>query len=106
MAGQGLNLGLGDAACLAAALASAKEMGADIGEVGFLTTQYEGPRQRENLMMMGALEGLQRVFGVQGGEGWLGQLGAMFGAARSGGMAALNAAGPVKNRVMWYAMGL
>jgi hypothetical protein len=56
--------------------------------------------------MMAALEGLQRVFGVTGGPGLGGTLAGLFGTARSMGVGALNAAGPLKNRIMKYAMGL
>eukprot|EP00775_Hariotina_reticulata_P008838 gene8838-9017_t len=97
MAGQGVNLGLGDAAALAAAVASARELGEDIGEVTQLQMRYEAPRQRANLGMMTALEVLWRGFGVQ--------LGAA-GAVRAAGMGLLNNVPPLKNSIMKYAMGL
>lgn len=96
MAGQGVNLGLGDAAALAAALAEAKQLGQDIGDVSLLQRRYEAPRQRANMMMIAALEALWRGFGVQLG---------VAGAARSAGMGLLNSVGPVKNRIMQFAMG-
>jgi ubiquinone biosynthesis monooxygenase Coq6 len=97
MAGQGVNLGLGDAAALSAAVASAREVGEDIGDVMQLQMRYEGPRQRANLGMMTALEVLWRGFGVQLG---------VVGAARAAGMGLLNNVPPLKNSIMKYAMGL
>jgi hypothetical protein len=47
--------------------------------------------------MMAALESLQRLFCAGGG---------LLGAARAAGLGAVNAAGPVKNRLMQYAMGV
>lgn len=46
LAGQGVNLGLGDAAALAAALAAAKEAGGDVGDVAMLRDAYEAPRKQ------------------------------------------------------------
>eukprot|EP00882_Tetradesmus_deserticola_P029800 GHRQ01033413.1.p1 GENE.GHRQ01033413.1~~GHRQ01033413.1.p1 ORF type:complete len:172 (+),score=34.87 GHRQ01033413.1:473-988(+) len=97
MAGQGLNLGLGDAAALAAALAHARELGRDVGDVSLLQSRYESPRQRANVTMSAALEVLWQGFGVQLG---------LAGAARSAGLGMLNAVGPLKNRIMQFAMGV
>lgn len=96
MAGQGVNLGLQDAAELASALAGARELGQDIGDVFMLQQGYEAPRQRANTRMIAALEVLWRGFGVQMG---------LAGAVRSAGMGLLNSVGPVKNQIMKYAMG-
>lgn len=97
MAGQGVNLGFGDAARLAETLASARKVGQDIGDVGLLSSSYEAPQQRANLGMMTALEVLWRGFGVQQG---------LAGAVRAAGLGVLNSLGPLKNGVMKYAMGL
>ncbi|WIA15530.1 hypothetical protein OEZ85_002164 [Tetradesmus obliquus] len=97
MAGQGVNLGLGDAAALAETLAHARELGRDLGDLALLQSRYEAPRQRANMTMIAALEVLWRGFGVQAG---------LAGAARSAGLGLLNGVGPVKNRIMQYAMGL
>ncbi|KAF8057896.1 coq6 [Scenedesmus sp. PABB004] len=96
LAGQGVNLGLADAAALADALACARELGADVGEPGALRAAYEAPRQAANLAMMAALELLWRGFGLQA---------APAGAARAAGLGLLNGMGPLKNRIMRYAMG-
>jgi 2-polyprenyl-6-methoxyphenol hydroxylase-like FAD-dependent oxidoreductase len=97
LAGQGVNLGLGDAAALASALAFAREAGQDVGSSMLLASRYEAQRQRANVGMMAALEGLWRAFGVQD---------ARVGALREAGLGALNAVGPLKNSIMRYAMGL
>lgn len=57
---------------------------------------YEGPRQRANVAMMGALDVLGRMFKPQSGP---------LAAVRSLGLDALNAAPPVKQRIMRFAMG-
>jgi 2-polyprenyl-6-methoxyphenol hydroxylase-like FAD-dependent oxidoreductase len=97
LAGQGVNLGLGDAAALAQTLAFARQVGQDIGDVGLLQTRFESPQQRANLGMMTALELLWRGFGVQQG---------LAGAIRSAGLGVLNSLGPLKNGIMKYAMGI
>lgn len=96
MAGQGVNLGLGDAAALATALANARELGQDIGDADMLQQEYEAPRQRANTTMIAALEVLWRGYGMQMG---------VAGAVRSAGMGLLNSVGPLKNQIMKYAMG-
>jgi ubiquinone biosynthesis monooxygenase Coq6 len=96
LAGQGVNLGLGDAAALAAALAFARGAGQDVGDAA-LASRYEAPQQAANVAMMAALEGLWRGFGVQAG---------LAGAVRSAGLGVLNSLGPLKNSIMRYAMGL
>lgn len=73
------------------------QVGRDIGDVAMLRSDYEAPRQRANLLMMAALEGLQRLFTAGGG---------LLGAARAAGLGAVNAAGPLRDQFMRYAMGL
>ncbi|MEW5310196.1 MAG: hypothetical protein WDW38_002016 [Sanguina aurantia] len=97
MAGQGVNLGFADVECLAAALVMATKTGADIGDERVLQELYQGPRQAANLSMAATLDTLQRVFRVEGSP---------FALLRSLGMGALNVSGPVKDRIMRYAMGL
>ena len=58
---------------------------------------YERPRQQANVAMMGALDGLQRVFAPQGG---------LFASVRGLGLDLLNASPPIKTRIMRHAMGL
>ncbi len=69
MAGQGLNLGLQDAHCLAGILASRKP-GPDCGDLGLLR-RYERSRKGSVLMMQGVTDGLFRLFGVDCPESWV-----------------------------------
>lgn len=57
---------------------------------------YEGPRQRANVAMMGALDALGCLWKPQSGP---------LAAVRSLGLDALNATPAVKQRIMRYAMG-
>lgn len=97
LAGQGVNLGLGDAAALAGALAAGRQEGRDVGELSLLQARYERPRQAANVAMMGALEGLWRAFGLAA---------APAGAVRAAGLGLLHSVPPLKNAIMRYAMGL
>jgi 2-octaprenylphenol hydroxylase len=62
LAGQGVNLGLLDAAALAEVLQEAAAAGLDIGAFRVLR-RYERWRKGENLLMLGVLDGLNRLFG-------------------------------------------
>jgi 2-octaprenyl-6-methoxyphenol hydroxylase len=62
--GQGLNLGIRDAAALAQVLQGAHNAGEDIGNVQILK-RYERWRQRENLAILGFTDLLDRVFSNQ-----------------------------------------
>lgn len=59
--GQGLNLGIRDAACLAEVIQSACKKGQDIGTVKVLK-RYEGWRKVENLTILGFTDLLDRMF--------------------------------------------
>lgn len=59
--GQGLNLGIRDAAALAQILQSAKAKNQDIGDIRILK-RYQNWRQRENLTILGFTDLLDRVF--------------------------------------------
>ncbi|MBD0263889.1 MAG: FAD-dependent hydroxylase, partial [Tolypothrix sp. Co-bin9] len=59
--GQGLNLGIRDAAALAQILQEAKATGKDIGDIRILK-RYQSWRQRENLTILGFTDLLDRVF--------------------------------------------
>jgi 2-polyprenylphenol 6-hydroxylase len=62
LAGQGVNLGLLDAACLIQVLQETLAKKGDIGN--FLTLRrYERWRKGENLLMIAAMEGFKRLFG-------------------------------------------
>jgi 2-polyprenylphenol 6-hydroxylase len=64
LAGQGLNLGLQDAQSLAAVLAG-REPGRDAGELGLLR-RYERARREPILAMNAVVDGLFRLFGMEG----------------------------------------
>jgi 2-octaprenylphenol hydroxylase len=61
LAGQGMNLGLADAACLAAEIEAGLAEGRDPGDLRVLR-RYERRRKGENLKMLAALDGLNRLF--------------------------------------------
>jgi 2-polyprenyl-6-methoxyphenol hydroxylase-like FAD-dependent oxidoreductase len=58
--------------------------------------EYEKPRQKANLAMMAALDGLKRVFQPQAGP---------LARFRSLGLDVINATPLVKHQIMKYAMG-
>ena len=59
--GQGLNMGIRDAAALAQVLRSAHQLGEDIGDLPVLK-RYERWRKQENLTILGFTDFLDRVF--------------------------------------------
>lgn len=59
--GQGLNLGIRDAAALAEVIQTAHQAGEDIGKIEVLK-QYESWRKKENLTILGFTDLLDRVF--------------------------------------------
>ena len=59
--GQGLNLGIRDAAALAQVLLEARDRGEDIGAIEVLK-RYESWRRRENLTILGFTDFLDRLF--------------------------------------------
>ncbi len=59
--GQGLNMGIRDAAALAQVLQKAQAQGEDIGELAILK-RYESWRKQENLTILGFTDLLDRVF--------------------------------------------
>ncbi|MFW1678085.1 FAD-dependent oxidoreductase [Pontibacter sp. JAM-7] len=96
LAGQGVNLGLLDAAQLTEVVQQAKQRGEDIGSVTVLR-RFQRVRQSENLKMTAAMEGFKQLFGQQ--NGWLGLL-------RNTGMHVFQRAPSVKNHLVLQAMGL
>ncbi len=61
LAGQGVNLGLGDMGSLADTLSAAKKRGENIGDIAVLR-RYERARKADNMLMMGAMDGFKRLF--------------------------------------------
>jgi 2-octaprenylphenol hydroxylase len=64
LAGQGLNLGLLDAACLAEVMTAATLKHRDIGYFDTLR-RYERARKGHNLLMIGIMESFKRLFGAK-----------------------------------------
>ncbi len=65
LAGQGMNLGLLDAAVLTDVLLRAADEGEDFGDLRVLR-RYERQRKGDNLRMLLALDALHRLFGISG----------------------------------------
>jgi 2-polyprenylphenol 6-hydroxylase len=95
LAGQGMNLGLLDAACLAAEVERALERGDGCGDLTVLR-RYERRRKAENLEMLVALDALSRVF----------RMPAWTAPGRALGMAAINRTPAAKHFLMRRALGL
>ena len=95
IAGQGLNLSMRDNRCLADLLAWAKSLGLDCGERELLA-RYERARRPDNLLMLAATDGLDRLFSnaIPG-----------LAAARQYGLAAVDAMPRAKKFFMRAAMG-
>ena len=95
LAGQGMNLGILDAASIAAVIEDALLAGEDIGDLKVLR-RYERERKGDNLAMLAAFDGLNRLFRL---PGWAAPLRAL-------GLRAVEAAHPVKRLLMQKALGL
>jgi len=61
-----------------------------------LQAEYEAPRQRANVAMMTALDGLKRIFEPQRG---------VLAGLRGAGLSIINSAPPIKEQILKYAMG-
>lgn len=95
LAGQGVNLGLLDAAALAEVIAEAKRARRDIASLQSLR-RYERWRKAENMSMLVMVDQLQRLYGLQQPAWrWL----------RDTGMGLINALAPVKQELIEHAMG-
>lgn len=96
LAGQGVNIGLLDAAALAEVLLEAQHSGASICDLTVLT-RYEKQRRRHNLLMMQIMDGFYRIFSNDIGPLKL---------LRNAGLGLAGHLPPARNRVMEFAMGL
>lgn len=65
IAGQGLNLGLRDVGALVEVMEGARRLGLDLGDAQALK-RYENWRALDAIMVMGATDGLTRLFGLKG----------------------------------------
>ena len=95
VAGQGLNMGLKDAAALAEVLIEAMRLGLDIGSVGVLE-QYARWRRFDNAALAAGFDGFVRLFSNDH---------APIRLARDLGMAAVNRIGPLRRAFMREAGG-
>ena len=95
LAGQGMNLGILDAASIAAVAEDALLAGEDIGDLKVLR-RYERERKGDNLAMLAAFDGLNRLFRL---PGWAAPWRAL-------GLRAVEATDPVKRLFMQKALGL
>jgi 2-octaprenylphenol hydroxylase len=94
LAGQGMNLGLLDAASLAGVIAQAAEAGEAIGDL-YVLRRYARARRAHNLRMQFAFDGIDRLFRL---PDWA----APF---RAAGLRAVNSAPPLKRLLVEQAMG-
>jgi len=96
IAGQGLNLGIRDAAVLAEIIINALRLGLDAGSMNVLE-EYQRWRRFDNTMMVAATDGLNRLFSNDI---------APLKVARDLGLAMVNNTPPLKQLCMRHAMGL
>lgn len=95
LAGQGVNLGLLDAATLAEVLLDAGAKGKEIGMTHVLR-RFERWRKGDNLIMMTAMDGFKKLFGSEAPPlKWL----------RNEGLSITNKLPLLKNQIMLHAMG-
>ncbi|XP_038072685.1 ubiquinone biosynthesis monooxygenase COQ6, mitochondrial-like [Patiria miniata] len=95
MAGQGVNLGFGDVACLRDSLVSAASTGKDLGCLSHLL-EYETSRQRAVIPVVAVIDGLKRLYSTDNPLAVL---------ARSLGLQATNAMVPLKQQIITMATG-
>jgi 2-octaprenyl-6-methoxyphenol hydroxylase len=96
IAGQGLNLGIRDAAALAEVIVDAHRLGLDFGMKTALL-DYERWRRFDNTCLAAATDLLNRVFAIDN---------PVLNVAREAGMALLDRIGPARRLFMSEAMGL
>jgi 2-octaprenylphenol hydroxylase len=96
LAGQGVNLGLLDAAALAEVVVDAKQRGRDPGRLAVLR-RYERWRRGDNLLMMMAMDGINQVFSNTRRP---------LNQARNLGLSLVNRSATAKRLFMEHAMGL
>jgi 2-octaprenylphenol hydroxylase len=96
LAGQGANLGLQDAAELAAQVSGAIAAGLHPGDRPVLR-RYERARKGANTTMLHFMTGLNRLFATDS---------KLIGEIRSAGMRAFNRSGPIRERAVKVALGV
>ncbi|HUR40799.1 MAG TPA: FAD-dependent monooxygenase, partial [Verrucomicrobiae bacterium] len=96
LAGQGLNLGLGDVAALAEVVAEARGKCQPLASLRVLQ-RYERRRRAANIEALALTDGLHRLFGMRGGQ---------IESLRELGLSMFGRAGPLKHALARRAMGL
>ena len=96
LAGQGVNLGLADAAVLANTVADAIAAEEYPGDLPVLR-RYERGRKGANQAMLHFVDGISRLFALESSQA---------SKLRSGGMRLFNASGPLRQRAVEVALGL
>ena len=96
LAGQGANLGIADAACLAGVVCDAIAANETIGDFRVLR-RYERERKVANKTMLHFIDGINRLFGVKS---------APLAALRATGMRLFNKSGPIRDHAVRVALGL
>jgi 2-octaprenylphenol hydroxylase len=96
LAGQGVNMGLLDAAALAEVIIKGNEKGKDIGRAHVLSA-YTRWRKQDNQIMLMAMDGFKRVFGAEQ---------PLIGSLRSMAMNMVTEIPPLRRKMMRLASGL
>lgn len=96
LAGQGMNLGILDAASLAKTITAATLVGEDPGDLRVLR-RYERHRKGRNLRAMLTMDAIHRLFQLPG---------PLIGPLRAAGLSAVDASSIIKRRLMREALGM
>ncbi len=106
LAGQGVNLGFADAACLSEALARAVAAGGDVGALApTLASFYQRARRPATGAWVAALDGLATLFG-EGKGSEIGLQAGVAAAVRGAGLRAVGAVGPARAAIVRFASGV
>jgi 2-octaprenylphenol hydroxylase len=99
LAGQGVNLGFMDAACLIETFAAARTKGASLDALSEskMLRRYERWRKSENLLALGLIDGINKLFSNDS---------ALLGAVRRAGFAAIERVPQAKRFLILRALGL
>ncbi|EYU31732.1 hypothetical protein ABFS82_07G059500 [Erythranthe guttata] len=95
LAGQGVNMGFGDAFSLSKVISQGIAVGSDIGELSLLK-RYESERKPANVTMMAILDGFQKAYSID-----FGPLNVLRAAAFQG----AHYISPLKKNIISYASG-
>lgn len=96
LAGQGVNLGLLDAAALFDVIENAVNKKQDVGRYDLLR-KFERSRKSDNLLMMGSMDAFKKSFSNDN---------SLLSMGRNLGLSLTNALPPLKNEIIRHAMGL